>query len=150
MRRRTRFADLYHSARLHVGLNVNNRSGKVIGHVDSKTVEHMIRKVVNRGSGGMNVVASEGRYRKDARTLYPPEESKIFSVIASSNASCPIFTSAMKKVGAQLAKMGHQDSVLVEVECAGSERDASLVRPNGKTRPLPELRRSTRGRKRKA
>lgn len=58
---RSRFADLYHSARLHVGLNVNDKTGRVVGRVDSKTVERMIRKVVNRGSGGMNVVASEGR-----------------------------------------------------------------------------------------
>lgn len=139
-RRRQRFAEPVHTAKIYIGQNVNAPSGKVLRPVSKSENRKIERLLLKYGTGALTKVRSAGVYYDSKRKrAYPAEKTQVIEMLASAETGCAKFTSRVQALARVAAKTAKQDSVLAVTECYGKPIDGTLVAARGAPRRLAPI-----------
>lgn len=121
-RRRTRrFGALVHTGKIFVG-------GKTEGgaRIPKKALRALVGRVATL-TGGMTAYHARGIYRSEKQP-FVSEPTTVIETFVDAGRSCSKFKKALVLVARQAAREGLQESVGVEVQCAGGSPDIELVK----------------------
>lgn len=142
-RKNSGLGEAAHVSRVFVGRNVNDpkRGGRKIRELTDREIKRMADEAADGTSGAVTRVDGHGRYTSaDKKNWVTKEKTAVIHSTVAGSVSCDAVIARMRKLGTRFARLGKQDSVLVEVRCADGKVDAALMRRNGKPYPLFPMR----------
>jgi acetoacetate decarboxylase len=121
------FNEPAHIGRIAIGLkqNVGNRT-LLVSNETMRRIEETIRRVTK----GATVYRARGFYTHDDghRIEEPSRVIEIISTDDGSAAGCQRFKEKLHNIGRFAARLANQESVLVGVQCASGDIDATFVK----------------------